>query len=70
MLAPARFPPDQIKRFHTAFITAFNSAEVKEVMAKQGNTISPSTPEAAAQYFRRELTRYAALAEKAGITLD
>ena len=70
VLAPARFPPDQIKRFHTAFVTAFNSAEMKEVMAKQGNTISPTTPEAAAQYFRKELTRYAALAEKAGITLD
>ena len=70
VLAPARFPPEQIKRFHTAFVTAYNSAEVKEAMAKQGNTISPTTPEAAAQYFRKELTRYAALAEKAGITLD
>jgi tripartite-type tricarboxylate transporter receptor subunit TctC len=70
VLAPARFPPDQIKRFHTAFVTAYASAEVKEAMAKQGNTISPTTPEAAAQYFRRELTRYASLAEKAGIALD
>jgi len=32
--------------------------------------INPSTPEAAALYFRREMTRYAALAKKAGISLD
>ncbi|MFZ4479651.1 MAG: Bug family tripartite tricarboxylate transporter substrate binding protein [Rhodoferax sp.] len=69
-LGPARLPPDQVKRFHTAFVTAFNSAEVKEAMLRQGNVIHPTTPEAAAQYFRSEMGRYAALAEKAGITLD
>jgi tripartite-type tricarboxylate transporter receptor subunit TctC len=70
VLAPARLPAEQIKRFHTAFVTAFNSAEVKEAMAKQGNIISPTTPEAAALYFRKEMKRYAALAEKAGVSLD
>ena len=39
-------------------------------MAKQGNIIKPSTPEAAALYFRSEMARYAALAKKAGISLD
>ena len=39
-------------------------------MAKQGNIIHPSTPEAAAQYLRSEMVRYAALAKKTGITLD
>jgi tripartite-type tricarboxylate transporter receptor subunit TctC len=70
VLAPARLPADQVKRFHSAFVTAFNSTEVKEAMAKQGNIISPTTPEAAALYFRKEMKRYAALAEKAGISLD
>jgi tripartite-type tricarboxylate transporter receptor subunit TctC len=70
VLGPAKLPADQVKRIHTAFVTAFNTDEVKEAMAKQGNGIHPSTPEAAAIYFRSEMMRYAALAKKAGITLD
>lgn len=70
VLGPAKLPPEQVKRIHTAFVTAFNTPEVKEAMAKQGNVIHPTSPEAAAQYFRSEMTRYAALAKKAGVTLD
>ena len=70
VLGPARLPADQVKRLHAAFVAAFNTPEVKETMAKQGNSIHPSTPEAAGQYFRTEMTRYAALAKKAGVALD
>lgn len=70
VLAPAKLPEIQIKRIHEAFVAAFNTPEVKEAMAKQGNLINPSTPEAAARYLRSEMTRYAALAKKAGIVLD
>lgn len=70
VLAPAKLPPEQVKRIHTAFITAFNTPEMKDIMAKQGNVIHASSPEAAAQYFRSEMTRYAALAKKAGVSLD
>jgi tripartite-type tricarboxylate transporter receptor subunit TctC len=70
VVGPARLPADQVKRLHAAFTTAYSSAEVKEAMARQGNVIHPSTPDAAALYFRSEMTRYAALAKKAGISLD
>ncbi len=70
VLGPAKLPPEQVKRLHAAFVAAFNTPEVKEAMAKQGNVIHPSTPEAAAQSMRSEMARYAALAKKAGITLD
>jgi tripartite-type tricarboxylate transporter receptor subunit TctC len=70
VVGPAKLPSDQVKRLHAAFVTAFNTQEVKEAMAKQGNMIHPSTPEAAAAYFKTEINRYAALAKKAGITLD
>ena len=36
-------------------------------MAKQGNTISISTPEQAQAAFRSELAKYAKLVKKAGI---
>ena len=39
-------------------------------MAKQGNAIDPSTPEAAAQFFRAELAKYARLVKQAGVKLD
>ncbi|MDB5742590.1 MAG: hypothetical protein JWR68_905 [Polaromonas sp.] len=70
VLGPAKLPPEQVKRIHAAFVAAYDTPETKEAMAKQGNIIKPSTPEAAAQYLRSEMARYAALAKKSGITLD
>lgn len=70
VLAPAKLPPDQTKRIHEAFVAAYSTPEVKEIMAKQGNLINPSTPEVAARYLRSEMARYAVLAKKAGIALD
>lgn len=70
VVGPARLPPEQVKRLHAAFVEAYNTPETKAAMAKQGNLIKPSTPEAAALYFRSEMTRYAALAKKSGVSLD
>ena len=36
-------------------------------MAKQGNTISMSTPEEAQAFFASELAKYAALVKKSGL---
>ena len=69
-IGPAKLPADQVKRLHTAFVAAFASPEVQEAMAKQGNTIRLSSPEAAAQFFRSELAKYAKLVKKAGVKLD
>jgi hypothetical protein len=43
---------------------------VREAMARQGNTIDVSTPEYAAEYFPKELAKYAALVKKAGVQLQ
>jgi tripartite-type tricarboxylate transporter receptor subunit TctC len=59
--------PAEVKRIHDAFVSAFNSPEVKEAMAKQGNTISMTSPEAAQAFFRSELAKYAALVKKSGL---
>jgi tripartite-type tricarboxylate transporter receptor subunit TctC len=69
-IGPKGLPPADVKRLHDAVSTAFASPEVKEAMAKQGNTISVSTPEAAAQFFRSEMAKYAKLVKKAGIELQ
>jgi tripartite-type tricarboxylate transporter receptor subunit TctC len=67
VVGPKSLPAADVKRIHAAFTTAFNSPEVKETMAKQGNTIAMTSPEQAQAFFRSELAKYAALVKKAGI---
>lgn len=70
VIGPAKLPPAEVKRINAAVAAAFASPDVKEAMAKQGNTINVSTPEYAAQFFRSELAKYAALVKKAGVELQ
>ncbi|MBK6386865.1 MAG: tripartite tricarboxylate transporter substrate binding protein [Rhodoferax sp.] len=67
VVGPKGLPADQVKRIHNAVATAFATAEVKEAMAKQGNTINISTPEFALAHFKSELVKYAGLVKKAGV---
>jgi tripartite-type tricarboxylate transporter receptor subunit TctC len=70
VIGPAKLPAAEVKRIHDAVAAAFASPEVQAAMARQDNIINPSTPEAAAQYFKTEQQRYARLVQKAHITLD
>ena len=70
VVAPKGLPPEQVRRLHAAFTTAFATPEVQEAMAKQGNTIRLSSPEMAAQFFKTELDKYARLVKKSGIKVD
>ncbi len=67
VIGPKGMPADLVKRINAAFIAAFATPEVKEAMAKQGNTIHISTPEFAAAHFKSELVKYAELVKKAGV---
>jgi tripartite-type tricarboxylate transporter receptor subunit TctC len=67
VIGPKGLPADQVKRINAAFIAAFATPEVKEAMAKQGNTIHISTPEFAQKHFKDELVKYAAIVKKAGV---
>lgn len=70
VIGPKNLPAAEVKRVHSAFVAAFASAEVKESMGKQGNSISISAPEAAVSFFKNELDKYARLVKKAGVKLD
>jgi tripartite-type tricarboxylate transporter receptor subunit TctC len=70
VIGPAKLPAADVARVNAAFKTAFATAEVRDAMAKQGNTINVSTPEYAAQFFRSEMTKYAKLVKQAGIELQ
>jgi tripartite-type tricarboxylate transporter receptor subunit TctC len=70
VIGPAKLPAADVRRIQAAVAEAYATPEVKEAMAKQGNTINPSTPEAAAQFFRSEMVKYARLVKKAGVELQ
>jgi tripartite-type tricarboxylate transporter receptor subunit TctC len=70
VIGPAKLPAAEVKRIHAAFVAAFAEPEVKENMARQGNVISPTSPEEAARYFRSEIAKFAKLVKKAGVKLD
>jgi tripartite-type tricarboxylate transporter receptor subunit TctC len=70
MVAPKGLPLAEVKRLNLALQTAFATPEVKEAMAKQGNSINISTPEQAVSFFRSESLRYAKLVKKAGLELQ
>jgi tripartite-type tricarboxylate transporter receptor subunit TctC len=67
VLGPKGMSAADVKRVHDAVVAAFNDPAVKDVMAKQGNTINITTPEQAAAAFRSELVKYAKLVKKAGL---
>lgn len=66
-VGPKGMSPDLVARTHAAIVTAFSTTEVKDAMAKQGNTIVLSSPDSAAAHFKSELVRYAALVKKSGM---
>jgi tripartite-type tricarboxylate transporter receptor subunit TctC len=66
-VGPKGMSSEQVARTHAAFVAAFSTTEVKEAMAKQGNTIVLSSPDAATAQFKSELVRYAALVKKSGM---
>ena len=68
IVGPRGMDPDQIKRIHSAIVSAFATPEVKEAMAKQGNSISIGSPEAAQIHFQSELAKYTTLVKRAGVT--
>ncbi|MDQ6620848.1 MAG: tripartite tricarboxylate transporter substrate binding protein [Pseudomonadota bacterium] len=70
VIGPARLPAADVARIHDAFARAFATPELQETMARQGNTITVTTPEQAGQYFRSEMARYARLVKNAGLELQ
>ena len=70
VIGPKGMAASEVKRIHGAFATAFATTEVKEAMARQGNTISVTSPEAATAFFAGELEKYARLVKKAGVNVD
>ena len=54
VIGPAKLPPARSSALHAGVDAALATPEVQDAMAKQGNVISPTTPEAAVAFFKSE----------------
>ncbi len=70
VIGPKGLSTAQVERVHGALTTAFNTPEVKDSMAHQGNIIAISTPQSASAFFRSELVKYATLVKRAGLVAE
>jgi tripartite-type tricarboxylate transporter receptor subunit TctC len=66
-LAPAKTPRDILERLNREIVKALNSAEVKDLLAKQGLEPAPGTPEQLAAFIKREYDTWGKVVKEAGI---
>jgi tripartite-type tricarboxylate transporter receptor subunit TctC len=69
-LAPARTPPQLIKRLNTEFAKILNSPEIREQWAAGGAQAVATTPEDFAAFIRTEQTRWARLIKQTGVKME
>ena len=65
--APAKTPKDIVERLNKEIVKALNSAEVKELLAKQGLEAAPGTPEDLAKFSKAEWDTWGKVVKEAGI---
>jgi tripartite-type tricarboxylate transporter receptor subunit TctC len=66
LVGPKGLPTAETSRLQVGLVEAFNTPELKELMAKQGNAINISSTESAGTFFKSELAKYARLVKKLG----
>ena len=70
VLAPAKTPSDIVRRLNTAVFDALKNAELRDAYTRQGNDITPGTPEAFAALIKNDLTRLGKVIRDANIRAD
>jgi tripartite-type tricarboxylate transporter receptor subunit TctC len=65
--APAKTPKDILERLNREIVKALNSAEVKELLAKQGLEAAPGTPGELAAFGKTESETWSKVVKEAGI---
>ncbi|MFT8244906.1 Bug family tripartite tricarboxylate transporter substrate binding protein [Roseomonas sp. BN140053] len=65
LLAPAATPPDRLAILRRTVVEVLGEPEVKQIIASQGATAAPGTPEALMDHIRREIARWAEVSRAA-----
>ncbi len=67
---PIKTPAAIARKLHAEIVTALQTPEVRDLLAKQGATARPESPAEFAAFMKGERTRIGNLGKKAGIKLD
>lgn len=70
ILAPGKTPKETVDKLHHALATTIGSAEVKEILGRQGYDAMVTTPEQFSSYISREIRRWSKLVESIGMRPD
>ena len=65
--APAKTPKDVLERLNREIVKALNSADVKDLLAKQGLEAAPGTPAQLAAFGKSESETWGKVVKQAGI---
>jgi tripartite-type tricarboxylate transporter receptor subunit TctC len=70
LLAAAGTPRDIVAKLNAEFTRILNTAEMKEMLAKQGTEVRAGTPEALGTFIAEEKARWAKVVREAGIKAE
>ena len=70
ILAPAKTPPDIVRRLNVALLVAMKSPELRDTYIKQGNDPTPSSSDEFAALIRSEIAKWARVVRDAGIKAE
>ena len=70
VVVPARTPRPIVDRLNKEIATALNTADVKELLFKQGLDVAPDSPEAFGAYIKSELAKWAKVVKAANLKAE
>ena len=70
LLAAANTPRDIVAKLNAEFIRILNTAEMKDMLAKQGTEVRAGSPEALGSFIAKEKERWAKVVKEAGVKAD
>ena len=70
MLAPAKVPRDIILRLNKEFRQIMDTGDVQKMLLAEGGEIATSTPEEFTAFLKSEVTKWAKVIQRAGITAE
>ena len=70
LLGPAQMPPEATKRLNQEVRAILAMPDVKEILAREGATPQPNTPEEFGALIRSDLARWTQLIKERNIQID
>ena len=69
LFAPAKTPPEIIRKMHADTVAALNDPATKERLEQLGVLVVGSTPEQLAAFLKAEMDKWAPVIKEAGISI-